>query len=93
MGNSCREKEVGSEGRGGAPRGTPAGRRWGQRRKRRGSEGNSFREEEVKPEKEGSCLIARMLDMALGDMWAYASKDNTIQLLGKMTEWLFCASV
>lgn len=31
--------------------------------------------------------------MALGDMWPYTSKDNTIPVLGTVTEWLFCASV
>lgn len=67
-------------------------KRWGQRRKRRGSEGNSCREE-VGSEKEGSLCLARMLYMTLGNMWPYASKDITIQLLGTVTEWLFCASV
>lgn len=66
-------------------------RRWGQRRKRRGSEGNTCMEE-VGSEKEGSLHIVRMLYMALGDMWPSASKDIT-QLLGTVTEWLFCASV
>lgn len=66
---------------------------WQGQREEAGLQGNSCREKEVGPEKEGSCHIVGMLDMALGDMWVYASKDNTIQLLGTVTRWLFCDSV